>query len=84
MKKLILIFVFSGYLLNCFAQISTSLTIIKPSSTLSEWPTNKTINFVVNNPSPTTQKVIIKTELKLSDGCCCNRRFNKSNNLYYK
>ena len=68
MKKLILIFVFSGYLLNCFAQISTSLTIIKPSSTLSEWPTNKTINFVVNNPSPTTQKVIIKTELKLSDG----------------
>ena len=68
MKKLILIFIFSGYLLNCFAQISTSLTIIKPSSTLSEWPTNKTINFVVNNPSPTTQKVIIKTELKLSDG----------------
>ena len=69
MKKHILtLLIFLFFIVNCYAQLSTSLTITKPSATLSEWPNTSTITFIVNNQSPSTRRVIIKTELKLVDG----------------
>lgn len=54
--------------INGFSQISTTLNIIKPSSTISEWANSPTVTFIVNNPYDIPQRVIIKAELKLADG----------------
>ncbi len=50
------------------AQLSTSLNLFKPSSTLSEWFNNSTVSYIVNSTSDNPLRVIIKAELKLADG----------------
>ena len=49
--------------------ITTTLVVNQPSSTLSEWANNNaTITFIVTKLGIMQQRVIIKAELKLSDG----------------
>jgi hypothetical protein len=60
--------IFSLLSLIGVAQISTTLSINKPSATLSEWANSPTVTFVVNSPYDIPQRVIIKAELKLADG----------------
>ncbi len=64
---------FIGLLCICqataFAQIATVLNLNKPSATLSEWARNtSTIVYIATNPDPMPRQVIIRTELKTTDG----------------
>lgn len=69
MKKYILyVLAFLGFCLNSFSQITTTLNITKPSSTISEWANSPTVTFITNSPYDIPQRVIIKAELKLADG----------------
>ncbi len=71
MKKYILILmIFSGITVNSYSQqLTTSLSVNRPSATLSEWANNNTsIIFIVNSLSDIPRRVIIKAELKLTDG----------------
>ena len=69
MKKQILLFLFSLISVGSFSQITTNLSISRPSSTVSEWMSNNTtITYVVTNLMDVPQQFIIKAELKLIDG----------------
>jgi len=53
------------------SQITTTLTVNQPSSTLSEWANNNaTVIYVVDKPPSAggTQQVLIKAEIKTADG----------------
>lgn len=73
MKKLLLLYIISHIISNVSAQVNTTLVLNPtPSAIVSEWVNDtKTINYVVNFQGaagqPTLQ-VIIKTELKTTDG----------------
>ena len=74
MKKYIaILFAISVFTQPGFSQvgqpINTSLVVNQPSSTLSEWTNNNaTITFIVTKLGIMPLRVIIKAELKLSDG----------------
>lgn len=60
------------FLLLCLqglnAQLSTSLVLNQPSSTLTEWMNNATVTYVVNVLDTLARPVVIKAELKSADG----------------
>ncbi|MCE3282727.1 MAG: hypothetical protein K0Q66_1464 [Chitinophagaceae bacterium] len=69
MKKAIIISILLAVLsTTAFSQVSASLTVTRPSATLSEWANNGTITYVVDVPPAITRQVIIKATLKTTDG----------------
>jgi hypothetical protein len=69
-KQLIIIFSLLLIATNCFAQLNATLTVNRPSSTISEWANNNTtITYIVENISAGgARQVIIKATLKTDDG----------------
>jgi hypothetical protein len=68
-RSIILTIVIVACSVAAFSQISTSLTVTRPSATLSEWATtNSTITYVVDIPPTITRQVVIKATLKTTDG----------------
>lgn len=70
MKKYIIIFQLSFYSVFATAQLNTTLEMQNaPTAVLSEWANkNSIINFIITKIDPNPQTIILKTEIKLSDG----------------
>lgn len=67
-KYLVITIVLVVFRIAAFSQITTSLTVTRPSATLSEWANSSTITYVVDQPPTISRQVVIKATLKTFDG----------------
>jgi hypothetical protein len=69
MKRILfIILLLPGVAHYAHSQLITTLTVNRPSATLSEWYNSSTIIYIVESVGPVNRQAVIKTVLKTSDG----------------